>query len=59
MARKPENVALFGALSWVDSEGIVFFLPKPIMELGPQTHHEDGLLGPNSMVVLYLDPLGK
>ena len=27
-----------------------------IVELGPQT--EDGLLGPNSRIVVYMDPLG-
>ena len=29
------------------------------MELGPQNHNEDGLLGPNSIIVVYMDPLGK
>ena len=29
-----------------------------IMESGPQNHNEDGLLGPNSIVVVYMDPLG-
>ena len=29
------------------------------MELGPQKHNGDGLLGPNSIVVVYMDPLGK
>ena len=28
------------------------------MELGPQNHNEDGLLGPNSRIVVYMDPLG-
>ena len=28
-----------------------------IMELGPQNHNEDGLLGPNSIIVVYMDPL--
>ena len=27
------------------------------MELGPQNHNEDGLLGPNSIIVVYVDPL--
>ena len=30
-----------------------------IMELGPQDHNGNGLLGPNSIRVLYIDPLGK
>ena len=30
-----------------------------IMELGPQNHYGDGLLGPNSiLIVVYMDPLG-
>ena len=29
------------------------------MELGPQNHNREGLLGPNSIVVVYMDPLGK
>ena len=29
-----------------------------IMELGPQSHNMDGLLGPNSIMVLYMEPLG-
>ena len=30
------------------------------MELGPQNHNNgDGLLGPNSIIVVYMDPLGK
>ena len=29
------------------------------MELGPQNHNGDGLLGPNSIIVVYMDPLGK
>ena len=28
-----------------------------IMELGPQNHNGDGLLGPNSIIVVYMDPL--
>ena len=28
------------------------------MELGPQNHSIDGLLGPNSIIVVYMDPLG-
>ena len=30
-----------------------------ILELGPQNHNGDGLLGPNSIIVVYMDPLGK
>ena len=30
-----------------------------VMELGPQNHNGDGLLGPNSIAVVYMDPLGK
>ena len=30
----------------------------PIMELGSQNHSRDGLLGPNSILVVYMDPLG-
>ena len=30
-----------------------------IMELGPQNHNGDGLLGPNSIIVVYMDPLGS
>ena len=29
-----------------------------IMESGPQNHSGDGLLGPTSMTVVYMDPLG-
>ena len=29
-----------------------------IMELGPQNRNGDGRLGPNSIVVVYMDPLG-
>ena len=29
-----------------------------IMELDPKSHNGDGLLGPNSIVVVYVDPLG-
>ena len=28
------------------------------MEFGPQNHDGHGLLGPNSIVVVYMDPLG-
>ena len=29
-----------------------------IIELGAQNHNGDGLLGPNSIIVVYMDPLG-
>ena len=29
------------------------------MELGPQNHNRDGLLGPNFIRVMYMDPLGE
>ena len=29
-----------------------------IMELGPQNHNGDGLLVPNSMMAVFMDPLG-
>ena len=29
-----------------------------IMEVGPQSHIRDGLLGPNSIMAVYMDPLG-
>ena len=28
------------------------------MELGPQNHNGDGFLRPNSIIVVYMDPLG-
>ena len=28
------------------------------MELGPQNHCKDGLLGPNSTMAVYMDPSG-
>ena len=40
------------------------FFPKgsiytTIMEIGHQNHSTDGLLGPNSIMVVYMDPLGS
>ena len=29
-----------------------------VMEPGPQNHNKDGVLGPNSIIVVYMDPLG-
>ena len=31
----------------------------PIVELGSQNHSRDGLSGANSIIVVYMDPLGK
>ena len=31
----------------------------PIMELGSQNHGRDGPLGPNSIIVVCMDPLGR
>ena len=31
----------------------------PIMELGSQNHSRDGRLGPNSIIVVYMEPLGN
>ena len=30
-----------------------------IMELGFPNHNKDGLLGPNSVMVVYMEPLGS
>ena len=52
-------------LAWLVSCGFGFrdIIPRgsiytTIMELGPQNHSGDGLLGPNSIIVVYVDPLG-
>ena len=29
-----------------------------MMELGPPNHNKNGLLGPNSIMVVYVEPLG-
>ena len=34
------------------------FIYTTIMELGPQNHNREGLSGPNSIIVVYMDPLG-
>ena len=31
----------------------------PFMESGPQSHNMDGLLGLNSIMLLYMEPLGR
>ena len=30
-----------------------------MVELGPQNHNADALLGANSIIVVYMDPLGN
>ena len=32
------------------------YIYTTIMESGPQNHNGDGLLGPNSIIVVYMDP---
>ena len=44
--------------SITNQEGPYTLLITTIMELGPQSHYGDGLLGPNSIIVVYMDPLG-
>ena len=44
----------FGALGCIPRGSI----NTTIMELGPQSQNGDGLLGPNSIIVVYMDPLG-
>ena len=51
------------ALRMPSLRGFVVFYPRgsiytTIMELDPKSHNGDGLLGPNSIVVVYVDPLG-
>ena len=38
--------------------GSIYTTITTIMELDPQNHNGDGLLGPNSTMVVYMDPLG-
>ena len=38
---------------------IHIYIDTPIMELGSQNHNGDGLSGPNSKMVVYMDPLGN
>ena len=45
---------LFGSLTY--PRGSIY---TTIMELGPKNHNGDGLLGPNSIMVVYVDPLGN
>ena len=35
------------------------YIYSPIMDLGPQSHNRDGLLIPNSIMVVYMEPLGN
>ena len=44
-----------GLLVWSFPEGPYH---TTLMELGPQNHNGDGLLGANSIIVVYMDPLG-
>ena len=32
--------------------------PYTLLDMGPQNHSGDGLLGPNAIMVVYVDPLG-
>ena len=50
MSRRTEGVRITGI-----PRGSIY---TTIMELGPQNHNGDGLLGPNSIIVVYMDPLG-
>ena len=43
------------SMKWNNPRGSIY---TTIMELGPQNHNGDGLLGPNSIIVVYMDPLG-
>ena len=40
-------------------EGTFIYIKTSIMELGPPNYIRDGLLGHNSRMVVYMDPLGK
>ena len=46
---------LIGSRTLMNPRGSIY---TTIMELGPQNHNGDGLLGPNSITVVYMDPLG-
>ena len=48
------RVAAFGRGAYIPRGSIY----TTIMELGLKNHNEDGLLGPNSIMVVYMDPLG-
>ena len=43
------------AFKQVNPRGSIY---TTIMELGLQNHDGDALLGPNSIIVVYIDPLG-
>ena len=45
-----------GAVSMNEPRGSIY---TTIMELGPKNHNGDGLSGPNSIMVVDLDPLGS
>ena len=44
-----------GLVNRLEPRGSIY---RTIMELGPKNHNGDGLLGPNSIMVVYVDPLG-
>ena len=46
----------FGSFLGLQPRGSIF---ATIMELGPKNHNGDGFLGLDSIVVMYMDPLGK
>ena len=46
---------LFGVLFYAYPRGSIY---TTIMEVGSQNHNEDGFLGPNSIMVAYMEPLG-
>ena len=52
-SKDPENRVL--ELEIENPRGSIY---TTIMELGPQSHSKDGLLGLNSIIVVHVDPLG-
>ena len=52
----PSTVVVCPACADCPPRGSIY---TTIMELGPQNHNGDGLLGPNSIIVVYIDPLGQ
>ena len=49
----------FRGLGFTGQEGpYTLLLLLLLMELGPKNHNGDGLSGPNSIMVVYMDPLG-
>ena len=51
----PASMFMFLRLAMLFPRGSIY---TTIMELGPQIHNGDGLLGPNAIIVVYMDPLG-